>query len=195
MQKQCNLSFERLCPCKAARTECRAIFNNVQGMWTVCLPPHTHKSYHTSPPSHLFKSNHIIPRLLLTCLNQIISYLASFSPVLSRTCLRKHMCAFSLAAGAYLPCLLVACVRVRACARALQECLNKTATIQPMLNQIQYHAGMNSSDPDHLISFCTNHYPTDMFQTRGSWWGATSRTPPPVTGSAVLHHWCFLSSR
>jgi len=34
------------------------------------------------------------------------------------------------------------------------ECLNKTATIQPMLNQIQYHAGMNSSDPDHLISFC-----------------------------------------
>lgn len=137
-------------------------------------------------PGNFQQCTRDVDSVLTSAHAQIISYLASFSSVLSRTCLRKHMCAFSLAAGAYLPCLLVACVRVRACVRVLQECLNKTATIQPMLNQIQYHAGMNSSDPDHLISFCTNHYPTDMFQTRGSWWGATSRTSsPPVSSDGV----------
>eukprot|EP00041_Stephanoeca_diplocostata_P008766 m.130316 g.130316 ORF g.130316 m.130316 type:complete len:333 (-) comp17466_c0_seq22:137-1135(-) len=39
------------------------------------------------------------------------------------------------------------------CQRCL-ECLQNRTTVVPMVNQIQYHAGMPGADPDGLISYC-----------------------------------------
>ena len=41
--------------------------------------------------------------------------------------------------------------------KACLQCIMKTATIMPMVNQIQYHVGMGVGFGDDLVGFCAEH--------------------------------------
>ena len=84
---------------------------------SVLTSAHAQIIYHTSPPSHLFKSNHIIPRLLLTC---FVTYL---SPQTHVRILFGCRCLSAVLVGCVCAC---ACVRARVAGMFEQDCNDST---------------------------------------------------------------------
>ena len=54
------------------------------------------------------------------------------------------------------------------------ECVKKTATVKPMINQIQYHAGMGPGPTKALLKYCANE-------------GVLVQAYAPLGGSSSVH--------
>ena len=64
------------------------------------------------------------------------------------------------------------------------ECVKRTATVKPMINQIQYHAGMGPGPTKALLKYCANE--GVLVQAYAPLGGSSSVHPYPLIHNAAL---------